>query len=303
MITRAVFSYFNAEESFSNKAGFRYFSDFLYSVALATLLARRQFKTVQVVTSVWGKRIFEEIGIPVTEYSTSLDVLKKQGVSKWFWAYGKLIAYSQQTEPFIHIDNDVFLWQPLPERILNAELCFQSKEFFDMPYYKWYKMLKPCWEAAKVRPQIIVDNEVNDFVYNCGICGGHNLEFFKEWIRCSAEYVFAPENHTLFFEEFKDVLMHQNLFSEQYFGASLVKAHSLRDKTEVITDDISDEEWKKMNKMYTHIWGGTKVNQSVMKSLQKRLLAESPELHERVTSFTNKYLNEWQKDVRIEATV
>jgi hypothetical protein len=292
MITRAVFSYFNAEESFSNKAGFRYFSDFLYSMALSTLLARRHFKTVQVISSSWGEKVLREAGIPATEYSTALNVMKDQRVSKWFWAYGKLIAYAQQTEPFVHIDNDAFLWQPLPERVLNAELCFQSKEFFDMPYYKWYGILKPSWEAAKTRPQTIVDNEVDDFVYNCGICGGSYLGFFKERIKCSSEYIFAPENHDVFFEDFKDILMHQNLFHEQYFAASLVKAHGLRDKVQLIAEDISDPQWMKSNKMYTHIWGGTKVDQTVMRRVRSRLLKESSEVYDQVTAFVNNYLSE-----------
>ena len=296
MITRAVFSYFNPEESFSNRAGFKYYSDLLYTMALSTFLVRRHFESVQMVTSTWGEKIFRKINIPVTEYNTALDDIKS--ISPWFWAYGKLIAYILQKEPFIHIDNDVMLYTPLPQRILNAELCFQSKEFFSIPNYKWYDMLKPCWNAAIVRPQTIVDNEITNFTYNCGICGGHNLEFFKEWLQCSSEYIFAPENQKLFFEDHKNVLMHQNLFHEQYFAASLIKSHSLTSKVEVIVDDITNPDWKAANKMYTHLWGGTKKDQRVMKLVKNRLLKESPELYNRVTDFVNSYLvNECRKDV------
>jgi hypothetical protein len=300
MITRAVFSYYNAEESFSNKAGFAHFMDFLYTMALAVHLAGRHFESVQVVTSTWGARVLKKAGVTATEFDTRLDVMKTEKVSRWWWAYAKLLAYSYQTGPFVHIDNDVLLWQPLPQRILNARLCFQSKELMNQPFYMWYNLLKPCWRQAKVRPQIIVDDEVTDFVYNCGICGGHDLAFFKEWLQCSAKYIFAPENHDLFFNKFKNVLMHQNLFDEQYFAAALVKAHNLRGQVELITDDVTSPTWKLNNKTYSHIWGATKTNELIMNKVKARLHRDAPAIYDQVTAFANNYLfNECQKDIRV----
>ena len=301
MITRAVFSYFNVDESFSNRAGFSNYSDFLFTMALATHLARRHFEQVQVVTTTWGAKVLKQAGIQATEYSTALDVLRDQRVSQWFWAYGKMIAYTQQTTPFIHLDNDVFLWKPLPDRVLDAELCFQSKEFMDVPEYKWYVVLKPCWNAAPVRPAIIVNHEISDYVYNCGVCGGWNLDFFKEWIQCSAQYIFAPENQDLFFKQFRSVLIHQNLYHEQYFVAALIKAHHLRHRVEVITDDARDLV-QATDRGYTHLWGATKTNQRTQAGVRARLLREAPKIYNRVTAFTNNYLfNECPKDVKITA--
>jgi hypothetical protein len=261
---------------------------------LATHLAQRHFKTVHIVTSTWGAKILKHAGVPHTEMTTELDIMKK--ASSWFWAYGKLLAYNLQTEPFVHVDNDVFLWKPLPDRVLNADLCFQSKEFLSIPNYKWYDVLKPCWNAAPTRPQAIIDNEITDFVYNCGICGGHNLGFFKQWIGCSAEYIFAPDNQALFFETYKDILMHQNLFHEQYFAAALIKANNLRDRVQVITDD-AENLVRDSNNGYTHLWGGCKTDQQgVMRKVKARLLKECPELYARVDSFVNNYLFECPKD-------
>jgi hypothetical protein len=301
MITRAVFSYFNAEESFSNKAGFNQFSDFLYTMALATLLANRHFNKVQIITSAWGEKLLKQVGIQATEYNTTLDAIKS--ISPWFWAYGKLMAYSQQTEPFVHIDNDVFLWKPLPQRISEAEYCFQSKEFMNVSSYKWYDVLKPCWNSAPVKPSVIVDNKVTDYAHNCGICGGHDLNYFKEWVKTSAEYIFAPENQDTFFKEYKNILMHQNLWHEQYFGSSLILSMGKRCKTEVISDNVCDLV-KASNEGYTHLWGGIKKRPDVMIRVRKRLLKESPVLFEQVTAFINDYLPEvCPKDEVIEAVI
>lgn len=296
MITRAVFTYFNPDESYANTAGYRYYSDMLYTMALATLLAMRHFVTVQVVTSSWGARVLREAGVPATEYSTALDTVRR--VPKAFWAYGKLIAYTLQTQPFVHVDNDVFLWKALPRRMLSAELCFQSKEAFNQATYKWYSLLQPCWDAAPARPQVIVDNPVTDFTYNCGVCGGHRLEFFREWLRVSGEYILAEANQALFYNQYRTVLQHQNLWHEQYFGASLIKAHALRDKVELVTDDINAPAWCANNTSYTHIWGGTKHATGVMNRVRSRLLKENPQIYNKVTCFVNEYLfNECRKSV------
>ena len=282
MIERAVFSYFNSKESFTNKCGFRKFEDFLYTTALAVVMATKHFPQVQMMSSKWGVDIFRECGLPVTEFSEELEKIKH--IPQPFWAYGKLVAYTSQKEPFIHVDNDVFIWKPLPRRILEAELCFQSKEFMHLSGYKWYDVLKPCWRAAPVRPQIIVDNEVTDFAYNCGICGGHNLEFFQEWRRCSEQYIFAEKNQPLFFKRYKTILIHQNLFHEQYFAASLIKAHKMRGDVEVIADNIQDIQ-PVTNDGYTHMWGTTKEDPLMMRRVQHRLKKENPEVFVRILRF------------------
>jgi hypothetical protein len=300
MIERAVFSYFNPGESFTNKAGFHFYSDFLYTMALATEYATHHFPVVQIITSTWGEKVLRGAGVPATEYSSGLDCMKS--VSPWFWAYGKLIAYNMQTTPFVHIDNDVFMWKPLPTRIRGAELCFQSKEYMNIPSYQWYDVLTPCWNTAPVRPEIIVRNPIRDFVYNCGICGGHNLEFFKEWIKCSAEYIFAPENQPVFFGQFKNVLMHQNLFHEQYFAACLIKAHNMRGRVQVITDNVQNLV-RDTNRGYSHMWGVTKTDQRVIAKVKARLKAEFPQLYNQVTDFTNSYLFNECHEEEIKALV
>jgi hypothetical protein len=283
MIEKAVFSYFNPEDSFFHKGGYSTFPDFLYTTALAVWCARRHFDEVEMVSNDWGIQMFKKIGLPITHYNDKLNEMKDY--SRFFWAYGKLLAYCEQTKPFIHLDNDVLLWDPLPKRILRAELCFQSHEPFELPGYSYYNLLKKPWAVMPVRPQKIVDNEVSDFAYNCGICGGHNLEFFEEWRQCSKEYIFAEDNQELFFREYASMLIHQNLFHEQYFAASLIKMHKLRGKVRVLDPDAGQIE-KKLK--YTHFWGTTKKDFSMQRRVYLRLKVEAPELHARVEKFVKK---------------
>lgn len=285
MIEKAVFSYFNTDESFIGKCGFTKYSDFLFTTALSIFCASRHFKEVQIISSSWGTDLFAELKLPVTSYSSKLDEIKN--ISRFFWAYGKLIAYCEQTKPFVHIDNDVFLWHPLPSMILNANLCFQSHEPFNVSGYGYYRKLKPCWNKAPVRPQAIVDNPVKDYAYNCGICGGNDLSIFPEWKKCSEEYIFAPENQNVFFKEFPNLLIHQNLFHEQYFLASLIKKHNLRKKVEVLDKNAMqiNRGLEPTKPRYTHLWGTTKTDAGMMAKVRMTLFYQERKLFDRLDSF------------------
>ncbi len=288
MIEKAVFSYFNGYESFGNKCGFAKYSDFLFTTALSIYCASRHFKEVQFISTSWGVDLIKELDLPITSYSTKLDDMKS--VSKFFWAYGKLLAYCEQDKPFVHIDNDVFLWHPLPKRILEAYLCFQSREPFNQPGYKYYNMLKPCFLATPVKPKVIADNDVSDYAYNCGICGGNDLNIFKEWKACSEEYLFADANQRVFFKDYFELLIHQNLFHEQYFLASLIKKHKLRRKVEVLAKDAME-----INKgldpkqpHYTHLWGTGKLDDGKMAKVRLHLFYLDRKLFDSVESFCRK---------------
>ncbi|MGD0341296.1 MAG: DUF6734 family protein [Bacteroidales bacterium] len=296
MIQKAVFSYFNADESFGNRCGFLQYSDFLFTTALAITCAARHFKEVQVISSSWGVDIFKEIGVPAQFYSNKLDEIKT--ISPYFWAYGKLLAYCEQKKPFVHIDNDVFLWNPLPDYILNARLCFQSHEPFDVEGYQFYKMLMDCWKAAPYRPDAIVKHPVKDYAYNCGICGGNDLSIYKEWKQCSRDYIFAEENQSLFFDNYPELLIHQNLFHEQYFLACLVKKHNMRRNVKVLNNNalMINNGYPMKKPRYTHLWGTTKQDDYTMFKVRNSLRTFNPKLYLNIITFCKKNKLKYSRD-------
>ena len=77
MIEKAVYSYFNPDESFGNRCGFRRYSDFLFTTALSVLCASRHFKEVQFISSSWGVDVMAQLKLPVTSYSNALDAMKE----------------------------------------------------------------------------------------------------------------------------------------------------------------------------------------------------------------------------------
>jgi len=283
MIEKAVFSYYNSFDNFQDTAGFSSFQDFLFVTGLAVDCAYKSFGQVQMITTRWGEELFKALEFPVSEYSNVLDEIKD--IPRHFWAYGKIVAYAIQDKPFLHIDNDVFIWKPLPKRFLEGELCFQSREPFNSEWYSYYNLLRQPWEIAPVKPKKIADNPVYYYAYNCGVCGGHNLDFFRQWKECAKEYITAPENQRVFFYEFPEVVIRQNLWFEQYFAASLVKAFDLRDKVRVLAINAQDIE-KRIK--YTHLWGETKRDWRYCTMARLNLKLNNFELHKRIESFCKK---------------
>ena len=73
-----------------------------------------QGHTVQLVTDDVGKDILvDKLGLPYSDVNVCLN--EAHTVTKKCWIMGKLKAYSIQTEPFLHFDNDAFFTKPIPK--------------------------------------------------------------------------------------------------------------------------------------------------------------------------------------------
>ena len=96
---------------------------------LSVETAKKHYSETALFTDSQGARILvEQLGLEFTQVSTELDALENCDPS--FWALGKVYTYRAQTEPFIHIDSDVFLWKPLSSDINSAPLIAQNPECF-----------------------------------------------------------------------------------------------------------------------------------------------------------------------------
>ena len=167
MIDRAVYSYWNIDGQL-NTSGFSTFRDFLATISLSVLTSREHFKEIGFVTNGFGKKVFIDLlNLPFDDVSLTLDENSK--VKRIWWAYSKLCAYAEQDKPFVHIDNDAFLWDGLPRDLKNGKLCFQSLETPFKEEYGWYVHLLKAAERCGYFPKLVKDNPV-DFAFNCGIC-------------------------------------------------------------------------------------------------------------------------------------
>ncbi|MBI1259052.1 MAG: hypothetical protein GC204_16405, partial [Chloroflexi bacterium] len=72
--------------------------------------------------------LIEGLGLKFDHVSLDLNALKDHD-PQW-WSLGKTYTYRLQTVPFIHLDNDVFLWKRLRPEVESASVITQNPEYF-----------------------------------------------------------------------------------------------------------------------------------------------------------------------------
>lgn len=116
----------------------------LFSASVA--YAGRALGDIELVTDVKGLRIADRLR---WEFTTFVQTLEKFAPREhWhMWSLGKIKALSIQRRPCVHIDLDLCLLEPFPERVLAARVAAQSK---DCPGYYW-------------------QNSIADYMRDCGV--------------------------------------------------------------------------------------------------------------------------------------
>jgi hypothetical protein len=194
---RAVWSLWSKPFAAATAHGWHRPEHHLLAWGLSLLLARRHYPETALVTDSAGKALLvDTLGLSFTSVSTELDCLRDADPD--LWALGKLVAYSIQDEPFIHLDTDVFLWRALPARLTSAPVLAQHREQFDTDsgggdprviedaFAHAGLELPVEWEWARSRWGKTV------FEANCGIAGGTDVEFLRYYARLALDLVMSP---------------------------------------------------------------------------------------------------------------
>lgn len=116
--------------------------------------------------------------LPYDEFHT---VECKGEYAEWFYCWPKILTYENQREAFIHIDNDIFMWKRLPDRLREAPLVAQHQERDSKFYIDVYNQL--------IKDNISIPSCLNSCYdgtyissYNAGLLGGNDISFLREYI-------------------------------------------------------------------------------------------------------------------------
>lgn len=166
--------------------------------ALSCLKLKQYYDHVELVTDRKGKEILiDRLGLPYDSVQVILDDLNDY--PRELWAIGKVYAYQAQSEPFIHVDGDICIWDRLPERIENASLLAQHEENgYEFGSAHFQSLLD-----AKISyfPREILDfrKENNHLLIesNAGILGGNNIDFMQAYCKEAFNFVDKSMNEAL----------------------------------------------------------------------------------------------------------
>jgi len=257
----------------------------LLAWGLSVQTASRHYPETLLITDRPGKKLLvDQLGLHFSEVSTELERLNN--VDQGWWALGKLVAYSLQDRPFLHLDADVFLWKRLPSHLLEAPVFTQNPEGFHAhdPHYRPQDIewafaqqgvrLPMEWEWAR-------SNRSYFPAENCGVIGGSHVEFLRYYARTAVDLVLRVENAAAW-SRLHDKRGY-SIVLEQFFLSACAEFHAYRRTSPYQGVRIghlfpTGKEAFDPNHAarigFTHLIGGAKSHPTVARRLEERVRRE-----------------------------
>jgi len=239
--------------------------------------------------SVSAKTLIDVLQLPYSDVVCNLDILKTYNPQ--LWALPKILAYSQQEKPFLHVDGDVYIWKKFDDELLKGGLIAQNIESATDYYERIMRSLES--KLTYFPEEIRIERELKKpiLAYNAGIFGGTDIPFFKEYTKKAFEFV--DKNSTNLSEI---NVTNFNIFFEQYLFYCI--ANKKKQSVNVLIPEIiGDNEYKGFGdfarvpyeKQYLHLLGTYKKSEFVCKQLANRLRQDYPVYYYRIIEiFKNK---------------
>jgi hypothetical protein len=188
------------------------------SWALSVLQLRQFYDEVELVTDAAGKAILIDVlNLPYTSVQVVLD----EALSAYphdLWALAKIYAYSIQTEPFIHIDGDVYIWKRFESHIEQALLVAQNFEV-DFPFYQApLRTVQAYFDNVPKSMTAELESQSQIFSCNTGVIGGQDLSIFQEYKNYAFGFIDSNINNLS-----KVETKHFNICFEQFLYYCLAK--------------------------------------------------------------------------------
>jgi len=242
----------------------------------------KYYDEVELVTDRFGyELLIEKLQLPYTNVHVVLDELNNY--PKDLWALAKIKAYQMQTEPFLHIDGDVFVWERFSDELLNSNLVAQNIETTSDYYRTMWADIRPHLTHLPASMELF-DQSIHNKAYNMGIFGGNNIDFLHKY--CKASFDFVDKNQANFanIDQFNF-----NIFFEQVLFHEMAQFTNQRVHS-YIKEDIGDNQYANFGnfddvphkRTYLHLLGDFKRQLLVCKKLETYIIHFYPEFYKRL---------------------
>ncbi|MCU0526266.1 MAG: hypothetical protein MUF72_15725 [Elainella sp. Prado103] len=295
-MTKAVWAFWSKPFQTHRQSTWLSPKDHLLSWILSFERARRHYPETILITDDDGIRLLVDgLGLEFHHVSNELNVLRSQDPD--WWVSGKLYAYRSQTQPFVHLDSDVFLWKALPEKMTTAPIFAQNPEYFTFgDPNSWYR---PEICTARINAnQGWLPEEWQFYVANrgergisCGILGGNAVDFINYYADKAIQLIESPENQLAL--SFLDQRV-DSVLVEQYFLSACIMYH--QNKTDSPYHNIEIQYLfnspqdafstaKATDAGYTHLIAGAKRNRDLMEKLERRVAMDYPDRYQQCLKY------------------
>jgi hypothetical protein len=177
-----------------NSIGYNNVKEMMESLVVSANVAKKNYNEIHFYTDKYGEELIQPYlkYLPFTKIEVCLDEL--EWLNEEYWSLSKLYVYKLQKEPFIHIDNDVFLWDVIPNRFLERDMFFQEIESFEHEFFRNF-YLKGIELYDKDIPKEIT---ISDGAFNCGVfacCNEKSLELMQKYYKISKNFILKLKSY------------------------------------------------------------------------------------------------------------
>jgi hypothetical protein len=250
--------------------------------------ASRHYPDTMLVTDSRGKALLvDRLGLRFAQVSTALDRL--DGADPGLWMMGKLVAYSLQTVPFVHIDSDAFLWRALPPTLEGAPVLAQHPERYTdgKAVHSPESLERSFTEAGGALPEEWIwarSQGPITHAENCGILGGQRVDFLRHYAQSALALIEAPGNARAW-AAIADK-WHHNYLIEQFLLSAMLDFHRFHPASpfggvhaRYLFDSWDDalDPHSAQSRGFTHLMAGAKRAPSVMHRIARRVERDWPD--------------------------
>jgi hypothetical protein len=254
----------------STFCGYKSSSDLLDSLLLSSTVSSPHFSACMLYCNRSAAELIEQDGrsFPFTEIVVCLDPLDKW-LNTYNWAYAKIVTYSLQKGPFLHLDIDAILSDGLPSALLQRKFLFQQKETITDTTHTFYRTAFVEAQRLGFLPTHLTQPE---FAMNMGLFGcptEEALPILKAYCNLVQEYVEKQQ------ASFEKVVCkgEQSVMFEQLFMVAVLQANKLQEGVDfdTLVDDKGKNKFYPTNR-YAHFFADWKRNNRVIAAIRKELL-------------------------------
>jgi hypothetical protein len=259
-----------------------YSENFLMLWAYSVALARCIFPKLILYTDKPGQRLLKDF--PYDEFRLDLewDFTPHEHV----WAAGKLVAFAEMDQPFVHFDGDVLLFKN--QHAFGADVFAQSDESYTVPetgvaepvanyilrdLYSYSGVQRCPWLPGHVRYSLL---QRQHWPYNNGIFGGSDLDFIHEYATEALQVLAHPLNQGVMADNHGTLT---SCFLEQYLLGSLARLKEKHISVLFPGTAVGNERFMRETG-YTHLLGLTKHDPDLMRQVHTRMETDFYYLYE-----------------------
>lgn len=299
---RAVWSYWPLPGVVRPNGGWPSARAHLLSWVLSVGEASKHYDDTMLITDQRGKALLvDDLGLRFATVSESLESLRGHDPS--WWALGKIAAYREQREPFLHLDSDVILWQRLPPMLESAAVLAQNPEHFTIgDSSSWY--VPDRFEALLLGEDGWLPREWRWYratfgrelgAICCGVYGGQRVEFLRYCADLAFEILDHPRNASLLKRVDDGERQRFVMLLEQFLPMACLEYHSdnrfsshYGAMVRYYFHSIQDARFRAVRCGFTHLMGASKADPKLVARLESRVKSGYPDLYLRCAQIADR---------------